>query len=978
MKLIRKLLVILVAFQVLSLSAGVVIAENGKSRAEIVVGNNPSAVVQFAAKELADFLGRAGHCRIPVVKTSSVPVRIYLGVTPETRAAGIDPKYGDHLISIRKDGRIFLAGVDQPGTRGATVMNLFFNVDKKGTLETVYAFLEKYLGVRWLEPGKAGELVPVRDRIELPFADENLRPAFLERRTHYYRTVCYRNAIPDLSEFCTQEEGILWGLRLRYTSFRPSVFGCHTFATLRLEKLLKDRPELFALQKDGFRSPKDFCWSNPAVEDLWFTLAEAWFRGDRTTAAAGYKVNWNPNTFFNRGEFMIDPHDYTTYYCQCPRCNELRRPFGKKGQGELVWKVIFNVARRVEKQYPGRLITTLVYPPKRFLPSDRDIPKNLRVRITIPWTAVNLGSKSYDRALGLVTHWGKAQQEKLYLWMYLRANFASALPGVPEVSVHNMQKLFQAYRPYVQGIFFEHIEPTHTIRNIDQYVLAHLLWDPDLDLDKLLKDYCQQYFGKAAQDMLTFYQRLESNWYRVAAAQPEEKLEGADHNAGLRKVYDEVYNYKELTSLTDMLVRAKAKVPAGSAEARRISRYQRFVIDLAKSNFSVFSSDKAHRFAPEQVLICKVIKDDPTEEDWQCATWQNLYSNDKAAKPDPASRFKVLENDRAIFVRAEYNEPNLADTVSRERKKGDFKDIWLENAAELFFAVQEGPPLHLVVTDRGFYAVSDDRTKVMKQDVPGITVKTTRTDKGWSFDAKISHEVSGFSLKSISDRFNITRSRALRGRKREFFTWSKDAIGRWSIPGCFTRIHRTSAKTVRSGFGGAARQPSSRPAEMLVSAGESGKLKNWYFWVERGGKAKLSYDPKTGHVGNGSRLIDYQFEPVSGKEYSASWRYMIPIPKKGSVLRVSVWARAETPSPNPSATLSVNWNDPQKRWLKNAGRLQGSTSIALQTGQWHKIALEITVPDHPKAAYLSATVSGNAVRPGKLWFDDLQIEKINP
>ena len=155
-----------------------VISENGRSYAEIVTGKNPSAVVQFAAKELAYFLGKAGKCTIPVKTKSNAKIQFHLGSTPESRKAGISPKEHDHIISIRKDGKIFLAGVDEPQPRGGTVFNLFFNIDKKGTLETVYTFLEKYLGIRFIEPGKEGEFVPVKNKLVLPVAEENIRPAF--------------------------------------------------------------------------------------------------------------------------------------------------------------------------------------------------------------------------------------------------------------------------------------------------------------------------------------------------------------------------------------------------------------------------------------------------------------------------------------------------------------------------------------------------------------------------------------------------------------------------------------------------------------------------------------------------------------------------------------------------------------------------------------------------------------------------------
>jgi len=960
----------------LPLTAGVIIAENGTSRTEIVTGKNPPASVQFAARELADFLGRAGKCSIPVRETSSAPVRIYLGNTPETKNAGIRPGKNDHIISVRKDGCIFLAGVDDPQRNDASIRYLFFNVNEKGTLETVYCFLEKYVGVRWVEPGKQGEYVPARDRLEIPFAEENQRPAFHERRCHYYQTATYRNKVPDLPEYGTADDIVLWGMRLGYTSTNAPVYGCHSFAYLNFSKLLPDHPELFALQSDGQRSAKDFCWSNPAVEELWFKLADAWFRGDKTTAAAGYDTKWNTGFFRSRKEFMIDPHDYQIYFCCCERCREMRRPFGKNGQGELIWKVIFNVARRIEKIHPGKLITTLVYPPKRFLPTDRNIPKNLRVRITVPWTAVIPDSPDGKNALELIRKWSAIQQEKVYLWMYLRSHFDSDLPGVPEIAAHNMQKLFRTVSPYAQGVFYEHIEPSHTIRNLDQYAISHLLWNPGLDLDAFLKEYFRLSFGDAAPEMEAFCRRLESNWYKVAALHPGKKLMSGEHNVFLRTVYDTVYTYQELTTLEQMLDAATAKVPPESSEARRIDRYRRYVIGRAKQEFSVFSSDKAHRFRPEQLLCTKVITGEPGAADWESVPWLPLHSNDSTAAPAEHSRFKVLENDRTFYVLAEFDEPHLVQAVSRDREPGDFNGLWMENLCELFFSGESGKVLHLVVNDRGFHAVHDDTTRIMSRPGPGIRIRTERGPAGWKMIAEIKHDAAGFSLKSNANRFNLTRTRALKDARREFYTWSKSAVGRWSLPAGFATVQRIAGAVPQNRFSGAAQAPTNRPATVLISAEKTKQPRNWRHWIQRGGKMTVRTDSAVGHRTPGSRLIDYARENPSGKEKTANWRYMIPIPERGSVIRVSVWVRGDTPNPNASSQLSVNWNDRKTLWLKS-GRLSGSASLPLKSG-WQNIALEIPVPNDPAAAYMSVSISGKNVCPGKLWIDDLQIEKLKP
>jgi hypothetical protein len=238
---------------------------------------------------------------------------------------------------------------------------------------------------------------------------------------------------------------------------------------------------------------------------------------------------------------------------------------------------------------------------------------------------------------------------------------------VPEVAAHNLQKLLRAVRHCAQGIFYEHIEPSHTIRNLDQYAIAHLLRDPELDLDALLKDYFHLSFGNAAPEMETFFRRLESNWYKAAALHPGKKLTVGDHNSFLRTVYDTVYNYQELTALDKLLDNAAGKVPAKSPEAQRIDRCRRYILGSAKQEFSVFSSDKVHRFQAEQLLCTRIIAGEPGAADWETVPWLPLHTNDRTAAPMKHSRFKVLENGQTFYVLAEFDEPQMDQAVSRDR-----------------------------------------------------------------------------------------------------------------------------------------------------------------------------------------------------------------------------------------------------------------------------------------------------------------------
>ena len=955
-----------------------VISENGRSHAEIVTGKNPSAVVQFAAKELSYFLGKAGKCTVPVKTQSNAKIQFHLGATPESRKAGISPKDHDHIISIRKDGKIFLAGVDEPQTRGGTIYNLFFNIDKKGTLETVYTFLEKYLGIRFLEPGKEGEFIPVKNKLVLRTAEENIRPAFHERRTHYYRgvsyTSTYKKTIPDLDEYGGSEITLLWGLRLRYTSFKSPAYGCHTYVPLYFSDLLKSKPEMFSMLEDGSRTPNDLCWSNPDVEEQWFKFADSWFSGDKTMKRAGVNRPWNITQFPRRNEFMIDPHDYQTYFCQCERCKKLRAPHGEQGQGELIWKVIFNVARRVEKAYPGKLITTLVYPPKRFVPQDKNVPKNLRVRITLPWAGIVPRTPPRDECMRLMKDWTRIIGEKTYVWQYFVADFASQLHGIPEIATRNMQNLIKEYRPYVQGVFFEHIETSHTIRNQDQYMFAHLLWNPDIDLEKELSAFYRNCFGSAAPEMAAFSKRIEQNWYKVAQLHAKELLGGRSPH--LVRIFDTIYTYDEIIALEKMLDAASRKVPAKSVYAKRIDRYRRFVLNMLKEEFSLHATDKSRTFKKVQYLDLPVLKKAPQEKDWENTPWRYLHSDDKALKVHKASRFKVFEADNKIYLRVRLDDPQIALSNSKVRAKGIFTNFWFDNISEVFLTGKSGNPLHIAVNDLGQWGVFRDKKHGFDIDVPGISIKVSRDDKGWGYDAVIDHSAPGYSSKSAADCFNVTRTIAHKGKKERInFTWSRDAVGRWGVPGCHSRVRRIKAQEQKMTISGLARSVSSQKGKILLAAKDSTRARGWSNWKERRSAAIFNWTADGGISGKACRSIDYKLEGIDGKEKSASWRFMTKVPANCKALRFALYLRAETVNPNAAAQLHINWNNKKGRWVSSSKPITGTVEAPIGK-DWKKIQVEIPVPDNKAICYVSITIGSLNVRPGKLLFDGLQIEAL--
>lgn len=43
---------------------------------------------------------------------------------------------------------------------------------------------------------------------------------------------------------------------------------------------------------------------------------------------------------------------------------------------------------------------------------------------------------------------------------------------------------------------------------LNYYILLKLMWNPNLDIENLINDYCEKGFGKAAPDIKNYYNEL--------------------------------------------------------------------------------------------------------------------------------------------------------------------------------------------------------------------------------------------------------------------------------------------------------------------------------------------------------------------------------------------------------------------------------------------------------------------------------------
>ncbi len=288
------------------------VVSGGKAAAVIVTADRPTAVADYAARELAEHVEKATGVRLTILTEGNQKPgpegRIFVGSSRAVEAAGVDVRKLEPEASVLRTGRDFLiiAGDDgrgdalDPDTRG-------------GTLWGVYEWLDRSIGVRWLWPGELGTFVPRTQSVTAAEVDETISPRFFQRKLRPgLGTAPEHEALgfsPEAFKKFSDEE-IVFLRRHRMGRSLHAGYG-HAF-TDWWKKYGKEHPDWFQMREDGKRGPSkptarfSMCVSNPDLQRQIVSNWEAKHRG-----ATGVP------SFINACENDIPGQ------CSCPACRAL-------------------------------------------------------------------------------------------------------------------------------------------------------------------------------------------------------------------------------------------------------------------------------------------------------------------------------------------------------------------------------------------------------------------------------------------------------------------------------------------------------------------------------------------------------------------------------------------------------------------------------------------------------------------------------
>ncbi len=412
----------------------------------IILPADPKAPDVRAAEVLRPYLAQMTQADVPILRTGRPPKNrplIFIGNNRALRRRGID------LPEQLPDEAIFLAG-----------KNGVFALAGGGELGPEYAVysLLELLGCRKYTPRDS--FIPSPDVFQLP----ELAPR-IETPAFPYRELWYEPAF---------DEGWARWHRLKRPSDKQAEWGLfvHTFHILcPPETYFDQHPEYFAWN-GAQRSPGQLCLSNDTVRQI--VIQSLREKMAAKPSAEYWSVSQNDN---------FD-------YCRCARCAAADARYGSPAGTLLAF------VNEVAAAFPDKTISTLAYQYTRHAP--RGIRPARNVSVCLCSIECNRGESIAEGCPDFardLDEWS-ALTANLMVWDYV-VQFRSYLSPFP--NWHTLQPNLQLFREHGVRMMFEQGSGRDKSEFSDMraYLLAKLMWNPSANMDSILTDFGDGYYGAA-------------------------------------------------------------------------------------------------------------------------------------------------------------------------------------------------------------------------------------------------------------------------------------------------------------------------------------------------------------------------------------------------------------------------------------------------------------------------------------------------
>ena len=358
----------------------------------------------------------------------------------------------------------------------------FISIDYKDSLITIsannkrnlyyatYDFIEKFLNVNWL----SNDFTYHEDLKSINFPKNYsyyFEPPVLTRTVHsklFYKDSVFADKLKVTNE--------------AFPRYVPSA-RVHTFHRFLPYEVFYDKnPEYYAL-RNGKRLPTQLCLTNTDVLKI---------------------VKDSVNSFFNKfpnSDVISVSQDDNTQYCQCDKCSKIDNQEGSPA-GTMI-----HFVNAVAESFPNKTISTLAYQYTRKPPKVKPIENVLITLCSIECNRsvpIELGCKDFSSDL---KGWSQLT-DNIRIWDYTTqfTNFLAPFPNWGTIKPNI--NLFVDNN--AKWIFEQHSNNDSELFELRSYIMAKLLWNPNLDFQTLLNEFNNKYYGNGGKYISEYVNSIQN------------------------------------------------------------------------------------------------------------------------------------------------------------------------------------------------------------------------------------------------------------------------------------------------------------------------------------------------------------------------------------------------------------------------------------------------------------------------------------
>ncbi len=444
------------------------------NEAVIIISENPSITDKYAAGRLKYYLDEITGGDIKILADSEhSEYEIRVGQTNRSDD-----------FSASSDGSYIIKSDEN-----TVIINGSGN---KGTINGVYAFLEKYCGCHWYEAEVI--VIPENNELFVPMDIEVEYTPFFE----YSETDTTSARDPEFSV----ANGLTGGIYKKLTDEQGCAIeyigiSSHTFINqyCKPEDYFDSHPEYYALH-NGVRVPDQLCLTNEEVKDVITREVLDMLEKQHNPDASIQIVSL---TQADNGK-----------YCQCRSCRALDNANGSQSGTMITF--VNEIAGRIkaDKKYSNIVFDTFAYQytrkaPKNVVPREDVIVRLCSIECCFGHTLDDPDCKDNIDFMKDLSDWSKICN-RLYIWNYnlncdesvnIYPNFGVIQRDTQIFYEHNVKGIYQ------QGVFYIS-ECDAEFGELKNYLLTKLMQDPYMDMEAEMNGYLFAVYGPGGKYIKEF------------------------------------------------------------------------------------------------------------------------------------------------------------------------------------------------------------------------------------------------------------------------------------------------------------------------------------------------------------------------------------------------------------------------------------------------------------------------------------------